>query len=76
MGFTNRVDVRGRQKMLEAPRGSPQSSSRAQQDGDDDGDAQSRSTAGARGRRSVRVRGRSAGEDGRYSEATGFIVDD
>jgi hypothetical protein len=70
MGFTNRVDVRGRQKMLEAPRGSPQSSSRAQQDGDDDG------TAGARGRRSVRVRGRSAGEDGRYSEATGFIVDD
>ena len=37
MGFTNRVDVCGRQKMLEAPRGSPQSSSRAQQDGEGDG---------------------------------------
>ena len=37
MGFTNRVDVRGRQKVLEAPRGSPQSSSRAQQDGEGDG---------------------------------------
>jgi len=56
MGFTNRVDVCGRQKMLEAPRGSPQSSrghsktAKAMAAGDDDGDALWRSTAGARGR--------------------------
>ena len=31
------VNVCGRQKMLEAPRGSPHSSSRAQQDGEGDG---------------------------------------
>jgi len=42
--------------------------------GDDDGDTIWRSTAGARGRargqRLVRARGRSAGEGGRYGEAT------
>lgn len=85
MGFTNRVDVRGRQKMLEAPRGCPpprghSKTAKAMVAGDDDGDALWRSTAGARrrarGRRPVRARGRSAGEGGHYGEATGFIAED
>ena len=82
MGFTNRVDVYGRQKMLEAPHGSPQSSSRAQQDGEGNGGRRRqwlramRSIAGARGRRPVRARASSAGEGGRYGEAIGFIAKD
>ena len=65
--------------MLEAPRGSPQSSSRAQQDGEDDGGRRRRwRRAMTKHSRCTRegARASSAGEGGRYGEATGFIAED
>ena len=66
-----------------AVRGPPQGhnkTAKAMAADDDDGDALWRSTAGARGRargrRPVRARVSSAGEGGRYGEATGFLAED